>query len=128
MPLRTYKGTTDYVRLHNGNMIKQSTRKSLKTYGACLVIGPNRPSQLYASFGSGPKSPTKFWQCKCRIQTHRGRDRRQLRDDGIAGRILAWPLGSHEPTCQHPLTVLCFGLSHPKQQYLLNCSFDYKFV
>ena len=28
----------------------------------------------------------------------------------------------------HPLTVLCFGLSHPKQQYLLNCSFDYKFV
>jgi len=45
----------DYVRLHNGNTIKQSTRKSLKPYGACLVIGPNRPSQLYASpshFGS----------------------------------------------------------------------------
>ena len=57
-----------------------------------------------------------------------GRDRRQFQDGGIAGHILAWPLGSHEPTCQHPLTVLCFGLSHPKQQYLLNCSFDYKFV
>jgi len=61
-----------------------------------------------------------------------GRDRRQFQDSGIAGHILAWPLGSHELTCDVSACYythgLCFGLSHPKQQYLLNCSFDYKSV
>ena len=122
-------------------MIKQSARKSIKTYGACLVIGPKqaKPTLCLAqpfrlSIGSGPKSPNKIWQRKCRIHTHTGKEGGidgsfrmvELLATFWLGRLAAM---SWRVMCQPAITPMGYALDyHPKQQYLLNCSFDYKSV